>query len=87
MDEIDQEQEIIETTQDSPPWDRSVKILVAVLTLIVIVAIAATFTDLILRIVAAGIIAYVLTPLINWVAEYTPLKRGTAIITTYFFLG
>ncbi|HCB48563.1 MAG TPA: hypothetical protein DEP47_03325 [Chloroflexi bacterium] len=87
MDEIDQEQETIESTQDSPPWDRSVKILVAVITLIVIVAVAATFTDLILRIVAAGIIAYVLTPLINWVTEHTPLKRGTAIITTYFFLA
>lgn len=87
MDEIDQEQEPVESTQDSPPWDRSIKILVAVITLIAIVAVAATFTDLILRVVAAGIIAYVLTPLINWVVEYTPLKRGTAIVTTYVVLA
>jgi predicted PurR-regulated permease PerM len=87
MDENDQELETIESIPDSPPWDRSVKIVVAVVTLIAIVAVAATFTDLILRVVAAGIIAYVLTPLINWVVEYTPLKRGTAIVTTYVVLA
>jgi predicted PurR-regulated permease PerM len=87
MDENDQELETIEPIPDSPPWDRSVKIVVAVVTLIAIVAVAATFTDLILRVVAAGIIAYVLTPLINWVVEYTPLKRGTAIVTTYVVLA
>lgn len=86
MDENDQELETIQSTPDSPPWDRNVKLLVGVITLVVIVAVAARFTDLILRIVAAGIIAYVLTPLINWVAEHTPLKRGTAIITTYLVL-
>ncbi|MGD2049426.1 MAG: AI-2E family transporter [Chloroflexota bacterium] len=86
MDEDDRELETIESTPDSPPWDRNVKLLVGVITLIVIVAVAARFTDLILRIVAAGIIAYVLTPLINWIAEYTPLKRGSAIIATYLLL-
>ena len=68
---------------ESPPWDRSVKILVAVATVVLVVAVAARFTDLILRIVAAGIIAYVLTPLINFIAERSPLSRGASIAVTY----
>lgn len=71
---------------DSPPWDRSVKIIVAVSTLILVVAVVDRFTDLILRIVAAGIIAYVLTPLINLVAKRSPLSRGASIAVTYVLL-
>jgi len=73
--------------EESPQWDRSIKILVAVVSLILIVFIASRFTDLILRVVAAGIIAYVLTPLINFLVENTPLKRGAAILLTYFVLA
>jgi predicted PurR-regulated permease PerM len=71
---------------DSPPWDRSVKLIVAVSTLVLVVAVVSRFTDLILRIVAAGIIAYVLTPLINLIAERTPLSRGASIAFTYVLL-
>lgn len=60
---------------------------VAIVSLILIVALAFRFTDLILRIVAAGIIAYVLTPLINFLDENTPLSRGTSIILTYLVLA
>lgn len=72
--------------EESPPWNNSVKILVAVATVVLLVAVVARFTDLILRIVAAGIIAYVLTPLINLVAERTPLSRGASILVTYLML-
>ena len=71
---------------ESPPWDRSIKILVAVATLVLVVAVAARFTDLILRIVAAGIIAYVLTPVINLIATRTPLNRGASIAFTFVML-
>jgi predicted PurR-regulated permease PerM len=73
--------------EESPQWDRSIKILVAVVSLILIIFLASRFTDLILRIIAAGIIAYVLTPLINFLVENTPLKRGSAILLTYFVLA
>ena len=87
MAELEPREESVTTSEDSPTWDRSVKLLVAVATMILVVAVAFRFTDLILRIVAAGIIAYVLTPLINLVADRTPLKRGTAIIITYFVVA
>jgi predicted PurR-regulated permease PerM len=85
--ELEPGEESVTTSEDSPTWDRSVKLLVAVVTMVLVVAVAFRFTDLILRIVAAGIIAYVLTPLINLVADRTPLKRGTAIIFTYFVVA
>jgi predicted PurR-regulated permease PerM len=69
--------------EESPPWDRGVKTLVAVATLVLVVAVVGRFTDLILRIVAAGIIAYVLTPVINLIAERSPLSRGASIAVTY----
>lgn len=72
--------------EESPPWNNSVKILVAVATVVLVVALVSRFTDLILRIVAAGIIAYVLTPLINLIAQRTPLSRGAAIAVTYIML-
>ncbi len=70
----------------SPKWDRSVKIIVALVTLILVAIVAVRFTDMILRVVGAGIIAYVLTPLVNVVTRETPLKRGTAILLVYLAL-
>jgi predicted PurR-regulated permease PerM len=72
--------------EESPPWSQNAKILVTVATLIMVAAVVSRFTDLILRIVAAGIIAYVLTPLINLIAERSPLKRGASIALTYTLL-
>jgi predicted PurR-regulated permease PerM len=72
--------------EESPPWSQNVKILVVVASLVLVVAVVGRFTDLILRIVAAGIIAYVLTPLINVITERSPLKRGAAIAVTYTLL-
>jgi len=85
--ELEPQPDPVTPVEDSPPWDRSVKILVAVIALILLVAIASRFTDLILQIIAAGIIAYVLTPVINFLANRTPLKRGSAILVTYFLLA
>ncbi len=86
-EEPEQNQEINQTSEPSPTWDRNVKLLVAVVTLVAVVAIAFTFTDLILRIVAAAIIAYVLTPLINFLTERTPLSRGASILVTYLLVA
>ncbi len=72
--------------EESPAWSQSVKILVGVASLILVAAVVSRFTSLILRIVAAGIIAYVLTPLINLIAERSPLSRGASIAVTYLLL-
>lgn len=86
-DESKTENNNLPAVADSPPWDRSVKILVAILSLILLAILVMRFTDLILQIVAAGIIAYVLTPLIQLVTERTPLSRGAAILLTYVLLA
>lgn len=83
MSEQEQETDQLTEEEKSPPWDRNVKFLVAIVTLILLSIVALRFTSLILQIVAAGIIAYVLTPIINLVAERTPLKRTSAILLTY----
>jgi predicted PurR-regulated permease PerM len=67
----------------SPPWDRTLKIFVATATVLMLVAFASRFQNLILQIAAAAIIAYVATPLIDMLAKRTPLGRGTAIFVTY----
>jgi predicted PurR-regulated permease PerM len=79
--EVEKERPVEE--EKSPPWGRNVKLLVTVITLILLVTIALRFTDLLLQVVAAGIIAYVLTPIINLITERTPLKRTSSIILTY----
>ncbi len=83
MSEQETEREQLIEEEKSPPWDRNVKFLVGVITLILLIAVALRFTDIILQIIAAGIIAYVLTPIINLITERTPLKRTTSIIVTY----
>lgn len=83
MSEQEQETDQLTEEEKSPPWDRNVKFLVAIITLILLSVVALRFTSLILQIVAAGIIAYVLTPIINLITEQTPLKRTSAILLTY----
>ncbi len=87
LEEPEQNQETDQIDEPSPTWDRNVKLLVAVVTLVAVVAIAVTFTDLILRIVAAAIIAYVMTPLIQFLSERTPLGRGASILVTYLLVA
>jgi predicted PurR-regulated permease PerM len=87
LEEPEQNQETDQIAEPSPTWDRSVKLLVAVVTLVAVVAVAVTFTDLILRIVAAAIIAYVMTPLIHFLTERTPLGRGASILVTYLLVA
>lgn len=68
---------------ESPLWDRTLKIFVATATVLMLVAFASRFQNLILQIAAAAIIAYVATPFIDMLAKRSPLGRGTAIFVTY----
>lgn len=87
QEKIENDSNIPPVVEDSPPWDRSVKILVAMVALVFLAILVTRFTDLILQIVAAGIIAYVLTPVIQFITDQTPLKRGAAILITYLVLA
>lgn len=77
---------------DSPPWNRTTKAIVAIVTLLIIWAIAQRFQTLITQLVAAAILAYVLNPIIVLIDNRTTLKRSHGILIVYLvvlagFLG
>ena len=69
---------------DSPLWSRNVKMIVSVIFIAVVVLAFQRFTTLIRYLVFAGILAYLLDPIISLVDERTPLKRGHTILLVYF---
>lgn len=70
----------------SPPWSRTTKTVVAILGLLLVAAVGYRFQGLIGQIVTAGVLAYVLNPLIKLGDERTPLSRGTLTLLVYFAL-
>jgi predicted PurR-regulated permease PerM len=67
----------------SPNWSTTTKALVAAFSLVVVGLAVWYFQSLIGPLVIAGIIAYILNPLIVWLDRYTPLSRGAAIGVVY----
>lgn len=68
---------------DSPPWNRTTKAIVAIITLLLFWAIAQRFQLLITQLVAAAILAYVLNPIIIIIDKRTTLKRSHGILIVY----
>ena len=71
---------------NSPNWTRNTKLIVTVTGLLLIVLALWRFSYLVRYVVIAGIIAYLLNPIIQFVADRTPLKRGHAILLSYLTL-
>ncbi len=71
---------------NSPHWNRNTKLIVTVAGLLLITLGIWRFSYLIRYVVIAGIIAYLLNPVIQLVADRTPLKRGHAILLSYLAL-
>lgn len=71
------------TAHESPPWGRNVKVIVSVALLLLAVLIVWRFSGLLRQVVIAGIIAYLLNPLITLIDARTPLRRGHAIILVH----
>lgn len=67
----------------SPPWNRTVKTLVAVVSLLLLALLAWRFSGLIGQLVAAAILAYLLSPVIVLITQRSPLQRGTATLIVY----
>lgn len=70
----------------SPPWNRTVKIVVAVAALFLLVVAIVTFRSLITQLIIAAIIAYVLNPLIILIDRNTPFSRNIGILLTYIVI-
>lgn len=71
---------------DSPPWGRNTKTIVSVAALILSVVVIWRFRALISPIVIAIIIAYLLSPIINFVQSQVNLSRGSAVLLVYLLL-
>jgi predicted PurR-regulated permease PerM len=69
--------------QDSPPWNRTTKIIVVVTALILFAAFARRFQLLLLQVAAAAIIAYVITPIIDFINRRSGISRGISILIVY----
>ncbi|MDX1522320.1 MAG: AI-2E family transporter [Anaerolineae bacterium] len=70
-------------TSHSPNWNNTTKIFVAAFALVVAVLTAWRFQQLITTLLVAGIITYILNPVVVWVERRTPFHRGVAIAIVY----
>jgi predicted PurR-regulated permease PerM len=84
MDSSDTDQP---TPGKSPPWARTTKLIVIISTLALLVVAFYSFRGLVRHVVIAGILAYILTPLINYITRHTPIKRGLAVMSVYLLLA
>ncbi len=73
-------------TYASPPWSLSIKIIVAVATLLLTVLVIWRFKSLLPTLVLASIVAYLLNPLVNLATLRLNVTRGTAVAIVYIGL-
>ncbi|RMH00670.1 MAG: AI-2E family transporter [Chloroflexi bacterium] len=72
---------------ESPPWSRTTKVIVAVITLLLIALIAQRFQTLIAQLIVAAMLAYILNPIISFVDKHTALNRTTVVLLVYALLA
>jgi predicted PurR-regulated permease PerM len=74
-------------TPHSPPWNTTVKVVVVVFGVVLLAAILLRFQEIIPSMIIAVLIAYVITPVVDFVNERTRIPRGlvTAAIYLVFF--
>ena len=74
-------------TPHSPPWNTTVKVVVIVFGVVLVVATLLRFQEIIPSMIIAVLIAYVITPVVDFVNERTRISRGlvTAAIYLVFF--
>lgn len=72
---------------DSPPWNRTTKIVVVIIVLLLGALFAQRFQSIIGQIVVAAMIAYILNPIINLIDKHLSVKRSNVIIIVYLSLA
>lgn len=70
----------------SPHWNRNFKMIVTVVIMLLITLIVWRFGSLIRYLVVAGIIAFLLNPIIDLIARYFNVKHTVATLTVYLTL-
>lgn len=71
----------------SPPWNTTTKAIVAVSALLLAALLLWVFRGLLQQLVLAGLLAYLLHPLITLIDQRTPLRRGTVVLLVYLILA
>lgn len=71
---------------ESPPWGLTTKAIVASAALILLALIIWRFQFLLTPLVTAGVIAYLLNPLISWLRAKVGIRRTTAVLIVYAVL-
>lgn len=71
----------------SPPWPRSVKVIVAVSGLVLVALLIWRFQSLVSMVVVAALFAYLLNPLITLATNRLGIRRGLAVAIVYLALA
>ena len=69
--------------QVSAPWNTTVKVVVIVFGVVILGAIVLRFQDIIPPLIIAGLIAYVLAPVVNFVNDRARIPRGLVAAAIY----
>ncbi len=75
-----------EPDYQSPKWSANTKIIVAVSTLVLVIALIFRFTSIIRLMTIAAILAYLINPIVIFIKDRTHLNRATAIAMVYLTL-
>ncbi len=71
---------------DSPPWSLMTKAIVASAALILLALVVWRFSFLLSPLITAGVIAYLLNPLISWLRAKVGISRASAVLIVYAVL-
>jgi len=71
----------------SPPWSRVTKVIVVIFTLLLVLLLIYRFQSLIGMLTMSAILAYLMEPLISFIARRTTIKRGLIIGIAYITIA
>lgn len=77
------EQELPPPTVSSPPWNSTTRRIIAIVLIILLLIVVWRFQGVLIQLLIAGLVAYLLSPLIDALAHRTPISRGIATILVY----
>src|SRR6185436_6708817 len=78
--------QLTDFTPISPRWSPSTKFLIWLVCIVVVGALVVRFHELVGPLLFAGILAYVLTPVVKWLTNRTGLSWGMAVVLIYLII-
>lgn len=78
--------QLTDFTPISPRWSASTKFLIWLVCIVMLGALIVRFQELVGPLLFAGILAYILNPVVRWLTERTRLSWGMAVILVYLVI-